>query len=47
MLKKATAALLRIASTNAPAGIWLAIAAIVPRLSAVPIAVCVQPWVVR
>jgi hypothetical protein len=36
MLKSATAALLRIASTNAPAGIWLAIATIVPRLSAVP-----------
>jgi hypothetical protein len=47
MLNSATTALLRIASTKAPAGTWLAIAASVPTLSASPIPVWVQPCVVR
>jgi len=38
---------LRIASTSAPAGTWLAILAIVPVLSAAPIALCVHPALVR
>ena len=39
MLKVAARDLLRIASTKAPAGSWLAIAVRVPRLSANPIPV--------
>ena len=39
--------LLRIASTSAPAGTWLAILAIVPVLSAAPIAPWVHPALVR
>ena len=38
MLKKPTRVLLRMASTSAPAGTWLAMAVIVPRLRAKPIA---------
>ena len=47
MLKAATTLLRRAASTSAPAGTWLAIEVTVPRLSAKPIALCVQPCVVR
>src|ERR1700722_961010 len=47
MLAAATLTLLCITSTSAPAGTWLAMATTVPRLRAVPIAVWVQPWVVR
>jgi hypothetical protein len=39
--------LLRIASTSAPAGTWLAILAMVPVLSAAPIAPWVHPALVR
>src|ERR1700737_3046676 len=46
-LNAATRVLFGIASTSAPAGTWLAIAAIVPMLSARPIEVCVQLWMMR
>src|ERR1700730_1425480 len=46
-LKVATRVLFGIASTSAPAGTWLAIAAMVPMLSARPIEVCVQLWLMR
>ena len=47
MLNSTTAALSAMRSTSAPAGTWLAIAVIVPKLSAKPIEVVVQLWVVR
>ena len=39
--------LLRIASTKAPAGIWLSIAVMVPRVSAKPISTWVHLFAVR
>jgi len=41
-LNAATRVLLGMASTSAPAGTWLAMAATVPTLNATPTAVCVQ-----
>lgn len=41
-LKAATRVLFGIASTNAPAGTWLAMELMVPMLSANPMEVCVQ-----
>ena len=46
-LNAATRVLLRIASTKAPAGTWLAIELTVPTESATPMAVCVQLWPLR
>ncbi len=46
-LNAATRVLFGIASTNAPAGTWLAIAAMVPMLKATPIVVCVQRCEIR
>ena len=43
-LNAATRVLLRMASTRAPAGTWLAIELTVPTESATPMAVCVQLW---
>ncbi len=46
-LNAATRVLFSMASTRAPAGTWLAIELTVPMLSAKPIAVCVQLWLLR
>jgi hypothetical protein len=46
-LNAATRDLFCIASTNAPAGTWLAMELIVPMDSANPIDVCVQLWPLR
>jgi len=46
-LNAATRVLFGIASTTAPAGTWLAIAATVPMLRARPIEVWVQRWLTR
>ena len=46
-LNAATRVLLRMASTSAPAGTWLAIELTVPTESATPMAVWVQLWPLR